>query len=194
MEDPVLDARRADVFWDPMASRLVLPLDASPASDDARVNIFRLDRIEIPTTVIKTPDGLQHVLFADGGRALQLAVRGTDMTAGGVVLRHDALPPAPHLRTRLDGLRKLSDLDTTGRLRLALHPSYAGAHRLQRVLQALDGWLAKASQREIAIALVGEARVGREWRDAGEHLRDQVRRAVRRGRLLMAGGYRRFLR
>ncbi len=181
----------ARVFWDPAASPLVLPVDASPAAD-ARGSIFRLDRIQMPTTVLRTPDGLQHVLFADGERALQLAVRGTDVTSG-VVLRLDALPPARHLQVRLDSLRKLSDLNTSGRLRSSLRPCHAAARRLQRVLRALDGWLAAASQREIAMALFGEARVERDWRDPSDHLRDQVRRAIRRGRLLMSGGYRRFL-
>lgn len=191
MEDPAVDARRARLFWDPVVSPQVLPVDASPAGN-SHARVLRLDQVEITTTVLRTPNGLQHVLFADGGRALQLAVRGTDVTSE-VVLRADALPPARDFQARLNGMQRLADLNTTGRLRPPLYPCHTGARRLQHVLQSLDGWLAAAPQREIAMALFGEARVEREWRHPGDHLRDQVRRAVRRGRLLMAGAYRRFL-
>jgi len=42
--------------------------------------------------------------------------------------------------------------------------------------------------------LVGAERVESEWRHPGQHLRDQVRRAVKRGYQLMNGGYLRLLR
>ena len=57
------------------------------------------------------------------------------------------------------------------------------------VLQALDGALAGAAQREIATAIFGAGRTKRAWCDAGGHLRDTIRRAIRRGRFLMKGGY-----
>jgi len=59
-------------------------------------------------------------------------------------------------------------------------------------LQPLDGRLAGAIYREIAIPLVGEARVAVNWSDPRNHLFDHARRAVWRGRTLMNGGYRRF--
>lgn len=61
------------------------------------------------------------------------------------------------------------------------------------VLRALDGSIAGASHREIGIVLFGKARVERDWADPGDHLRDIVRRAIKRGRSLMNGGYKRFL-
>jgi hypothetical protein len=67
-------------------------------------------------------------------------------------------------------------------------------HRLQVILRSLDGALAGASQREIAAMLVGEERAEADWIHPGQHLRDRVRRAVRRGRTLMGGGYRELLR
>jgi hypothetical protein len=65
--------------------------------------------------------------------------------------------------------------------------------RLRSVLRALDGFSAGASHREIGVALFGKARVERDWTDPGDHLRDIVRRAVKRGRSLTNGGYTRFL-
>jgi hypothetical protein len=62
------------------------------------------------------------------------------------------------------------------------------------ILQALDGSLAGKSQREIAEVLVGPERAEADWRHPGQHLRDRVRRAVRRGQTLMNGGYLTLLR
>ncbi|MGT2466519.1 DNA -binding domain-containing protein [Mesorhizobium atlanticum] len=45
----------------------------------------------------------------------------------------------------------------------------------------------------IATALFGHARVQADWNDPGDHLRDRIRRAVRRGQQLMNGEYRRLL-
>jgi hypothetical protein len=61
------------------------------------------------------------------------------------------------------------------------------------VLRALDGSIAGASHREIGAVLFGKARVERDWADPGDHLRDNVRRAIKRGRSLMNGGYSKFL-
>jgi hypothetical protein len=57
-----------------------------------------------------------------------------------------------------------------------------------RMLQALDGTLAGASYREVAEVLFGNVAVGKQWYDDGD-LRAQVRRVIRRGKVLMRGGY-----
>jgi hypothetical protein len=61
-----------------------------------------------------------------------------------------------------------------------------------RALQALDGVLHGATQREIAEALFGPADVAGRWSADGE-LRAQVRHLIRRGRSLMSGEYLRLL-
>ena len=61
-----------------------------------------------------------------------------------------------------------------------------------RTLQALDGVLAGASHRELGAVFFGAAAIAKHWYD-GSDLRAQVRRFVRRGRVLMLGGYRRLL-
>ncbi|MDE2184196.1 MAG: DUF2285 domain-containing protein [Alphaproteobacteria bacterium] len=104
-----------------------------------------------------------------------------------------ALPIRRLAPSRILGVKRLSDMITHGQLRPALYPREHRAARLARVAQALDGWLADASYREIAIALFGNSRVERDWRHPGNHLRDQVRRAIGYGRALMDGGYQRFL-
>lgn len=59
-------------------------------------------------------------------------------------------------------------------------------------LQALDGHLAGASERDIAIAIFGGRMVKEKWHSDSE-LRARVRYLIRRGRMLMNGGYRRLL-
>jgi hypothetical protein len=61
-----------------------------------------------------------------------------------------------------------------------------------RALQALDGVLAGASQREIAVVLFGSDVVTGKWHADGE-LRARVRYLIRRASALMNGGYRRLL-
>ena len=65
--------------------------------------------------------------------------------------------------------------------------------RLHRdILQALDGAAAGASQREIGGALYGARRVEDGWDPDGD-LRARVRYCLRRGRVLVHGGYRKLV-
>jgi hypothetical protein len=98
-------------------------------------------------------------------------------------------------------LKKLSDagglqlwIQPSGtRLWRVAYPAERSAKRYAQVLLALDGWLDGRPHREIAIGLFGKTWVDRAWNDTGNHLRDRVRRAIRHGRNLMDGNYRRFL-
>ncbi|MDE2167513.1 MAG: DUF2285 domain-containing protein [Alphaproteobacteria bacterium] len=140
-----------------------------------------------------TPDGTQHLLFRDGGRSLQLAVTGASVLHP-VHLLADALSSQTDLRAQHRLLACLSDLYHRGRLRPEYFLPDPRGRRLRVVLQALDGWRADASYREIGVAVFGARRVATDWADPRRHLLDRVRRAVARGRALMAGGYRQFLR
>jgi Uncharacterized conserved protein len=140
----------------------------------------------------RAADGRRQLLFAEEGRFLQL-----DLIGG------TAAFPSPPLSIPLSttissgqwqGLRQVADLLAHGHLRPPFHPPPGCARRLVLLLRALDGHLAGASHRRIAVALWGERRAAEEWSDPRRNLRDRVRRAVQRGRTLMAGGYRRFLR
>ena len=100
-----------------------------------------------------------------------------------------AIPPVTQMSSRLLSLRRLADLAKHRMLRNSLYQAAPRWVRLRRALQVLDGSLAGATQREIAAAVFGSHRVERDWTDPRDHLRDQVRRAIHRGRALMAGGY-----
>lgn len=187
---PNIDARLASVFWRASYLPAVLPMQAFPAS--TRINSATLVLCELPyrMTVLVMPDGVQQVLLRGGDRCIQLAVAGASV-----------LEPV-HLLARFvfgstDCCRQIETLCQLNNL-IAGVPSSSivneHASRLGQVLQALDGSLAGASHREIAIALFGIERVEADWNDPRQNMRDRVRRAVNRGRYFMNGGYRQFLR
>ncbi|MPZ36421.1 MAG: DUF2285 domain-containing protein [Rhodospirillales bacterium] len=188
-DPPDHDSTVATVFWRPEACPHVLPVTAVPAVSSTP---FSLAALRQPTALLVLPDRSQHLLARDRSHSLQLAVEGSTLLEP-VNLRIDAIFEGRHLRARLAALEGLNALVNTQCLPDHLFPIDPRSRRLRHVLQALDGFLAGATYREIAVALFGEARVLADWSDARRHLFDQVRRAVRRGRYLMNGGYRTLL-
>ncbi|WP_421950823.1 DNA -binding domain-containing protein [Pelagibacterium sp.] len=137
-------------------------------------------------------DGCHHVLLRENNRYLQLAVSGANFLRP-VQLRTDAIWPSKHMKHRMWALECLNYLCMKGEFPARLFPVEKRSQRLCFVLRALDGALADASHRQIAEALIGEERVRTDWAEPGENLRDRTRRAIRRGRALMEGGYKDFL-
>lgn len=192
-EAPDLDARRATVFWAPEASPEVLPALALPAGSRQEAPALRLSELRCRADLLLAPDGRQYLLLRDGCHGVQLAVAGASLLEGGHLLV-DALAVPRLCAARLAALARLDPLFRLGRLPRRLAPPAVQSRRLRQVLCALDGWRAGLAYREIAVALYGRARVEADWRDPRDHLRDRVRRAVRRGRALTEGGYRQLLR
>ncbi|WP_352753169.1 DUF2285 domain-containing protein [Mesorhizobium sp. M0204] len=135
---------------------------------------------------------MQHVLLRKDCRSLQIALSGASVLRP-LRLYVDAIVQPQHLKFHVAALQFLNYINGCGRLAAACFPPEPRGARLCIVLQALDGSLAGASHQEIAIALFGRRRVEEDWSHPGSHLRDQVRRAIQRGRYLMGGGYRQFL-
>jgi hypothetical protein len=191
-EDPFLDSRKANVFWRPEICSAVLPITATPLAQGARP--FDIQRLQC-SVCIATPnqEEVADVLFRQDGRILQLAVSGS-RTLEGVALSASVVPMPSHSASRVIALRRFVSLVKSSALLPNLYPPERRATRLTKVLGALDFWREKRSYRDIGVRLFGEARVEREWNDPGDHLRDQVRRAVYYGRTLMTGSYRQFLR
>jgi hypothetical protein len=164
-------ATGANVFWDPAVCRHVLPvLSATPS--------------------IAAPP--RHVLLCEGDRRLQLFVEYHPWLAEDVLLTSALTSPAA-FRRHQHAIACLNAYVFTGHLPKRLFEHQPASSRLVDVAQALDGALCNASHREIAVAVYGERRAV-AWHDPGDHLRDSIRRAINRGRHLMNGGYRRFLR
>jgi hypothetical protein len=192
-DTPRLDARSARVVWRPDFYAGVLSTTALVADKLGDAQCFCLSAVKCPSLLFLRPGDRQHVMFLGEGRGLQLAVHGASLL-NPVRLLIDVAPGprAAHIQTGL--LKCFNDLGIEGRMK----PRYAlrriAARRLKTVLQALDGAMAGASHREIAVSIYGQERVTADWSDPKENLKDHIRKTVRRGFRLMSGGYRSFLR
>ncbi|NGO54515.1 DUF2285 domain-containing protein [Mesorhizobium camelthorni] len=183
--------RDAAVFWCPHRCPYVLPAVAERVSLTAAPP-FDLRALPCRAMVLLAGDGRQHVLLRRADRHLQLVVSGASVLLP-VRLHIDAIWPTEQLKRRLWALECINSLTAHGRLPKTLFPPEARGRRLRFVLQALDGSRSGASHREIAQALIGEPRIQADWKDPRDHLRDRIRRAIRRGHALMNGGYKDFL-
>lgn len=192
LEDPAKPAAEADAFWCSRLARDVLHLVAQPLHEEGAAPSIDLDNLKCRIVQHQSDCGIKHILFAEGGRALQVAVSGSTPWAQALLLT-PVLPMPRFSSERLFAVRRFTDLAKHGWLRPSLYPSERSAKRYAHVVTALDGWLEGRPHREIAVKLFGSSWVDRAWNDTGNHLRDRVRRAIRYGRELMDGGYRRFL-
>lgn len=153
-----------------------------------RGDSFNIHDLDAAVSVIAESTGIEHVLIARRRRSIHLAVRGASVLSPCHLLT-DLRISAGRQRVRLGAIAEFNalaagDNPRDGRSHDCLH-----SNRLRFILQALDGYLAGRSQREIAELLFGAPRVRQDWGSAGGHMRDRVRRAIRRGRKLMEGGY-----
>jgi hypothetical protein len=188
-DSPDRDARAARVFWDPELCPAVIPARAEPAAAGSGL---RLRDLAGSIAIARDESGLQHVLLREGGHALQLAVSGADVLRP-VRLLTDLMLDARVSRARLEAIGRFNRLCHRGRMEPGRSGPVPGALRLRLVLQALDGFLENLSQREVAERMFGAPRVCRDWCHPGGHLRDCVRRAIRRGRRLIESEYRLLL-
>lgn len=176
-----------------MLCRAVIPVVAVSAPPSPAAMPFHPWRAAIQTAIFRDAGGRQHVRLRRGNAKIQLAVSGVSLLDSPYLLTELAIPDdlAPSRLTAIAAFNRLPRrsiiADQSAAERLA-------SQRLQLVLRALDGYLAGVSQRQIAISLFGSRRIEREWRDAGGHIRDRVRRAIGRGRHLMTVGYLELLR
>lgn len=150
-------------------------------------------RRSIRTDIFRDGSGREHVRLSQGREKVQLAVSGASLLEAPYLLTELAIPD-DIARPRLASVAAFNRL-WQGRFNAGpSRPEARASPRLALVLRALDGYLAGATQQQIAISLFGQRRVEREWRDPGGYIRDRVRRAVSRGRHMMTTGYLELLR
>lgn len=192
-DEPSLDAGQARVLWRPDCYGGVLSIASTAASEDGNTPRFSLSAMQCPSLLILRPGDRQHVVFLGEGRGLQLVVHG-ESVLNPVRLMIDAAPGPRAARIQAELLKCFNDLSITGRMKPRYNLKKVSARRLKTVVRALDGAIAGASHKDIALAIYGAQRVQTDWDDPREHLKDHIRRTVRRGIRLMNGGYRSFLR
>lgn len=163
------------LILDPVPGRVV-PATADPLAGPGR------------RAVLPTPDGL-HVVIADGPRERRFLVLAPELPEPGTPLWATVAFDAPRA-PQLAAIERLAALMEGPDPPADLTPYQTDM--LRRVLQGLDATLAGASLRDTAAAVFGDQRTSTDWFRSSP-LRDQVRYLIRRGRQLMAGGYRDLL-
>ena len=182
--DPNLPAPKACALWDPRIDPSVVVLQKVPEV---------LDKAASPTilptgTTRRAQDGLHHLL--DPGWPVRLQLLQDDPNADALVA---IVPLDQDAFVRLDAVYRL--LAQLHRRKVPADKRLTRQKRLRakRMLQAYDGRLAGASQREIAEVVLRLSRVSRdEWQSAPE--RFAVVALLRDARKMVDGGYRILLR
>jgi hypothetical protein len=186
------DARIAAAFWNPGLCSTVLRLKGFPMTDKIDATPFVVDDLKCPSMLLEMPNNLQHLLFMDEGRRLQLAIDGADVMRPVRLLTNGA-PEKDLALSQLAALRCFNDLRLSGRLYDSHIERGRGPERLRLVLRILDASLSGATRDEIARKLFADEYIGPDWSGANQLLRDRVRRAIYRGRALMHKAYRTLL-
>jgi hypothetical protein len=183
-EDPFLDARVAHPSWKTYPCDTIhLCKDPAPRGHDSNFSLWR-----IAGRKSLRHDGCNLILsVALALGTLQIAI-ASDLSEGdgyAYVVR-----PGAHAQRHWHRIMRCDALlqGRSPRCTATALPANRVAIAHMRSLQALDGLLAGASQREIAGALFGVSRVKRDWHADGE-LRAQIRYLIRRGVRIMLGAY-----
>jgi hypothetical protein len=190
-ELPIHPAGFVSVFWRSDLNPAVLPVEAHP-TDSRDGDAFDVRNLCHPVVVLRSGDGIEHVLLCDNIHRLQLEVRQGSLLEGPVRLRYD-LAGFDKVKPKLLALRQLLALQRFGRFTRSLNLAEIHKQRWLTALRALDGVRAGASHREIASGLWGGEIVREDWRSESDYLRSRVRRTIRNGETLANGGYLRLL-
>lgn len=187
-ENPDLPAGRAAVFWLPSVNPRILPIVAAPARPGV-ADAFDLEATDCHVTVLQI-DGLrEHAILDAGSHPIQLALMNGTLLHGPVEFRYD-LQGFNNLDPKLASLHQLIRLIRFGSVPAVTHQR---AHRWVMALRAIDLVDVGASYRDIAVDLFGSLPTRRSWRIDNDHVRNRVRRVVRLGQEMVAGGYRGIL-
>lgn len=188
VEDPALDAREVQPQWFPSPSSVVRLIDVDEDDRNTRFSLWR-----IPGRKTLLHDGRQLHLTSEIGSSRLRLLLSTGLCEGGslafVVSAGADVHSAWAASARVSVL--LSTRRSPRARRATRRPTHMGLLHM-RALQALDGALSGASQREIAVVLFGADVVARNWHADGE-LRARIRYLIRRASALMNGGYCRLL-
>lgn len=145
-------------------------------------------------SVVADTSGLEHAVLSDGWRRIRLDVTAGTLTGCDLVVMHYEISGVEAAMTRVLPLRRILHFCRHQQFARSLFPRDDRIGRWLTVLRAHDALRDGASQREIARALFGDARIDREWRVSADALRSRVRRLVRDAHYFASGGYRLLMR
>jgi hypothetical protein len=184
------DPRRR-LFWLPEYDPAVVAVHAEPVppSDPEAFDIAKFAEM---SDLVMDRHGTEFLVLDDGAHQIELQVCSGTLSEGPVRLRCDIGlfhgSDAKALTVlRLGALRRL------GRFPNNLFPPEQRARKWALALQAYDGMLAGASQRDIACVLFTEQFVREEWNGRSTFLKGRIQRLLRYGRKMVNGDYKTLL-
>lgn len=187
-EDPSKPAWRARIFFDASTDPSVLACEAIGEDPDG----FDLATIGCFSAVLRGDRAVEHLLLSDGMHRLRLDVHGGTLTRGPVRLRF-AFDGLRAIDLPMLTLRRLAGLDRRRAMPRGLFAAERRAVRWIAAMRANDVSNAGGSQRDVAEALFGSARVREDWSGASDYLRSQARRLLQAGVRMRSGGWRQLL-
>ena len=193
--DPEHSASEVPVFWRPNLLRRTLSVSLS-VQEKKTGNGFSLSSLKCCPTVLDTVDGERHIRL--GGHHFWIQMVSRDITR---------LDDDTSIEVKLTGSCDLPQRISSIEQLFSLHRSESGmpapAKRPPNRDKLLEGLLAwdvydgghssTGTLKDVAIALVGQDRVAKEW-GYNRSLKDRAVRARDRGRAFVQGGYSELLR
>jgi hypothetical protein len=185
-EDPDCNAREAFPLWQPDPDiTLSLVPDEDPETIAPVFNLWTMHGHKV-----LEHDGRRLILkLGRYGRFWQVCIASALDTAMPFTF---AVAPGDHAAARLREAHEMLTVLAGQRGDFVGGRGAAEPIITMQSLQALDGHLAGASERDIAIAIFGQRAVSQKWHGDSE-MRAKVRYLIRRGHKMMDGGYRSLL-
>lgn len=165
---------------------------AEPPRGPCAPSDLRLECYKSAKQLLVDAKGRQHVLFECNACALPVSFEGSPVSiAPARVTFH--VPGLAHLDRVRDSFALLGTLLSSEDESVSDQRWTATSLQMRDALIALDGHRVGATYRDIAQIIYGPRRTKDAWRSSSTALKDRVRRALKRGLSLSAGGYRELL-
>ena len=190
--NPGEPALRAEVFWRVEDYQRVLSAYVRRCDAPGFGSVVALGDLRCRKTLLRMPDGTQHLLLRDRKRVVQLHCVGAEIDANPFALEI-VLDGFPNVEHRLQLIKQFADLYRRRRVGDRAGGWTVEATRHRDALVALDLRRAGHSYREIATVLYGDAAVRERWSSPDQTMKNRVIRSVKRGLRMSAGDYRALL-
>jgi hypothetical protein len=194
-EDAAAAAPEASMFWHGGANPYVVSVRLTACGTGKSFNeCFDINEFNCAKTVLRLPNGIEHILFRTSRKSVQLLARGRSILDTNVCATFE-INGLAQARFASEALRNLARMKVTvpPDSETVLAPWNSASVRLRDYLIALDGSLHGATYRQIALVIHGPDLVKDVWTSESRYLKERMRRAVEAGRSYMNGGYRKLL-
>lgn len=193
MPDPDLNAFDANVFWRASLYPRQICVQVVPRSETEVDQIFEKTARHCQIIHLTDLAGREYLLLKGNGRVAQVGCSGLSLLSFEPVrvkFTIDALGTFDDTVSTIDRATKLYESDFNDS-----EPIWSrSALSWRNALIALDANRIGLSYLETASVIYGEQRAHEAWSGSGRAMKDEMKRALQRGRDLRDGGYTQFLR